>query len=86
MSIKRKKNCDELQHVEKPCETSLSFIYLDEFEVFHPYSSPVNEVKEENSLNNEEFEGPVEAALASILPAHGDKEMVILSCTNGIMK
>jgi hypothetical protein len=50
MSIKRKKNFDEVQHVEKPRETSLSFLPLDEVEVVQPYSPPVHEVEEANSL------------------------------------
>jgi hypothetical protein len=86
MSIKRKKNYDEVQHVEKPRETSLSFLLLDEVEVVHPYSPPVHEVEEENGLNDEEFEDPVEATPTSILPSHEDKEMVIFNHTDGIMK
>jgi hypothetical protein len=51
MSIKRKKNSDESQHVE----TSLSFLPLDEGEVVHPCFPPVHEVEEANSLNDEEL-------------------------------
>jgi hypothetical protein len=38
------------------------------------------------SLDGEEFEDPVEIAMASILPAHKDKEMVIFNHTDGLMK
>jgi hypothetical protein len=71
-----------MQHVE----TSLSFLPLDEGEVFQPCFPPVHEVEEEISLNDEEIEDPVEAALAPALPAHEDKEMVIFSHTDGHMK
>jgi hypothetical protein len=55
MSIKRKKNSDESQHVEKPHEASLSFLPLDEGEVVHPCSPPAHEVEEATSLNDEEL-------------------------------
>jgi hypothetical protein len=86
MSIKRKKNFDEVQHVEKPHETSLSFFPLDEGEVFQPCFPPAHEVEEATSLNDEESEDPVEATLTYVPPAHEDKEMVIFSDTDGLMK
>jgi hypothetical protein len=86
MSIKRKKNYDEAKHVEKPRKTSLSFLCLGEVEVFQPYSHPVHEVEEENGLNDEEFEDPIEPAPTSILPSHKDKEMVIFNHIDGLMK
>jgi hypothetical protein len=82
MYIKRKKNYDESQHVE----TSLSLLSLDEGEVVQPCFPPVHEIEESISLNDEEIQDPVEAALASILPAHKDKEMVIFSHIGGLMK
>jgi hypothetical protein len=57
MPMKRKKNLDEVQHVE----ASLSFLPPDEVEVVQPCSPPVHEVEEATSLNDEEFEDPVEA-------------------------
>jgi hypothetical protein len=67
MSMKRKKNFDEVQHVEKPHETSLSFLPLDEGEVVQPCFPLAHEVEEATSLNDEEFEDPVEAALTFVL-------------------
>jgi hypothetical protein len=46
----------------------------------------VHEVEEEISPTGEEIEDQVEAALALALPAHKDKEMVILGHTDGHMK
>jgi hypothetical protein len=66
MSIKRKKNSDESQHVE----TSLSLLPLDVGEVVHPCFPHAHEVEEANSLNDEEYEDPVEAALTY---AHEDE-------------
>jgi hypothetical protein len=80
--IKRKKNYDKSQHVG----TLLSFLLLDEGEVFQLFFLPTYEVEEAISLNDEEIDDPVESALASILPAHEDKEMVIFSHTDGHMK
>jgi hypothetical protein len=47
MSIKRKKNPNEVQHVE----TSLSFLSLDEGEVFQTFLPPTHEYEEMISLN-----------------------------------
>jgi hypothetical protein len=70
MSMKRKKNSDEVQHVEEPCETSLSFLPLDEGEFVQPCFPPAHEVEEVTSINDEEFEDSVEATLAPALRAH----------------
>jgi hypothetical protein len=82
MPMKRKKNLDEAQHVE----ASLSLLPPDEVEVVQSCSPPVQEVEEATSLSDEEFEDPVEAAPTSALPAHEDKEMVIFSHVDGLMK
>jgi hypothetical protein len=79
MSIKRKKNPDESQHVE----TLLSFLLLDVGEFVHPLFPPAHEVEEENSLNDEEYEDLVEVALTS---TQEDIKMVIFSDIDGFMK
>jgi hypothetical protein len=60
--------------------------HLDEVEVVQPCSPPVHEVEEATSLSDEEFEDPVEATPTSTLPAHEDKEMIIFSHVDGLMK
>jgi hypothetical protein len=80
LSIKRKKNYDKAQHIEAP----LSLIPLDEGEVVQPCLPP--NVEEAISLDDEEFEGPVEDVHASAPPAHKDENMVIFSHTDGLMK
>jgi hypothetical protein len=45
-----------------------------------------HEVEKEINLNDEEFEDPVEVALAYVPIIHEDKEMVIFSHTGGLMK
>jgi hypothetical protein len=82
MSIKRKKNSDEPQHVE----TSLSLLPLDEGEVVQPCFPHVHEVEEAVSLNDEGFGDPVEVIVDFVLPAHEDKEMVIFTHIVGHMK
>jgi hypothetical protein len=82
MCIKRKKNSEESQHVE----TSLSLLPLDEGEVVQPCFPPVHEVEKAISLNDEEFEDQVEAALAFVLPAYEDKEIFIFSHADGLME
>jgi len=86
LSIERKKNYYEVQHVEKPREKSSAFIPLDEVEFFQPYSPPVHAVEEENGLNDEEFEDLVESAPTFFLSAHEDKEMVIFYHIDGLTK
>jgi hypothetical protein len=46
----------------------------------------LHNVEEAISLDDEEFEGPVEDVHASTPPAHKDKKMVIFSHTDGLMK
>jgi hypothetical protein len=75
VSIRRKKNYDKVKHIEAP----LYFLSLDEGEVVQPCSPLAYDVEEAISLDGEEFEDPVETSLASILPAHKDKEMVIFN-------
>jgi hypothetical protein len=84
--MKGKRNSDEVQHVDKPCDTSLYFLPLNESEMVHPCSPPTHEVEETTSINDEEFRDPVEVALAPALPTHEDKEMVICSHTDDLMK
>jgi hypothetical protein len=72
LSIKRKKNYDEVQHIE----ALLYFIALDEGEVVQPCLPPAHDVEEAISLNDEEFEGPVEDVHASTPLAHEDEKMV----------
>ena len=84
--MKRNENVDEVWHVEKPHETSLSFLPLDEGEVVQPCLPPAHEVEEVISLNDEEFEDQVEDSLAFVLPAHEDKAMVNFSHIDGVMK
>jgi hypothetical protein len=79
MSIKRNKNFDESQRVE----TSLFFLPLDVGEVVHPCFPLAHEVEEENSLNDEEYEDPIEAALTY---AHKEKEMAIFNHIDDFMK
>jgi hypothetical protein len=69
VSIRRKKNYDKVQHIEAP----LSFLMLDEGEVVQPCSPPAHDVEEAISLDDEEFEDPVEDVHASTPPAHEDK-------------
>jgi hypothetical protein len=85
MSTKRKRNYDEIQHVEKNYETLLYFLLLDEGEIVQPFFPLVHEVEEAIGLNDEEFEDIVETTLVSILLAHKDKEMVISVHIDGIM-
>jgi len=66
MSMKRNKNFYESQRVK----TSLFFLPLDVGEVVHPFFPLSHEVEEENSLNDEEYEDPIEAALTY---AHKEK-------------
>jgi hypothetical protein len=65
MSIKRKKNFEESQHVE----TSLSLLPINVDEDAHPCFPPTHEVEEVTSLNDEEFIDRVEVALATSIPA-----------------
>jgi hypothetical protein len=51
--MKRKKNYDEVQHVEKHHEILLYFLSLDEGEVVQPCFPPTHEVEEANSINDE---------------------------------
>jgi hypothetical protein len=80
LSIKRKKNYDKAQHIEG----LLSLIPLDEGKVVQPCLPP--NVEEAISLDDEEFEGPVEDVHAYAPPTPKDKEMVIFSHTDGLMK
>jgi hypothetical protein len=82
VSIRRKKNYDKVQHIEAP----LSLILLDEGEVVQPCFPPAHNVEQAISLDDEEFEGPVEDVHASTPPAHEDEKMVIFSHTDGLMK
>jgi hypothetical protein len=81
MSIRRKKNFDEVEHVD----TSLYFLLIDEGEVFQPSSPPTHEV-EGVSLIEEEFKDLVEAIHTFFILTHKDKEIVIFSDTNSPMK
>jgi hypothetical protein len=58
----------------------------EENDVLLPYFPHVCEVEEAISLSDEEFEDHVEDAPTSVLHAHKEKEMVIFSHTNGLMK
>jgi hypothetical protein len=58
MSIKRKKNFEEVKNVE----TSFSFLIFSlDGEVFKVCCLPAHEVEEATNLNDEESEDPVEA-------------------------
>jgi len=59
---------------------------LDEAEVVQLYSPPAHEIEEATSLNDEESKEPVEVALTSVFLAHEDKETIIFSHTNGLVK
>jgi hypothetical protein len=59
-------------------------IPLDEGEVVQPCPPP--NVEEAISLNDEEFECPVEDVHASAPPAHKDEKMVIFSYIGRLMK
>jgi hypothetical protein len=66
--------------------TSLSFLPLDEVENVFPLSPPVHEFEEAISLNDEEIEDPFKVTLASVIPAHEEKEIFILSHIDGFVK
>jgi hypothetical protein len=68
----------------KHVEASLSFLPLDEVEVFQLCSPLSHDVEEVISLNDEEFEDPVENVYASTPLAHKHKEMII--CVDGLMR
>jgi hypothetical protein len=80
LSIKRKKNYDKARHIE----AMLSLIPFDEGKVIQP-CLPHN-VKEAISLDDEEFEGPVEDIHASTPVAHKDEKMVNFIHIDGLMK
>jgi hypothetical protein len=80
--VRRKKNSDKAKHIE----ALLSLPLLDEDKVVQPCSPPTHDVEETTNLDDEEFEDLVEIALPSVLPTHKDKEMVIFSHTDGLMK
>jgi hypothetical protein len=76
--------CQEDLDDEDPEETLMSIILLDEDDIIQPLYPLLCEVEEENNLNNEDFEDPVEATPTTLLPAH--KEMVIFIHTDDLMK
>jgi hypothetical protein len=80
--MKRKKNHDEAQHVEE----TLSLIPPNEVEFFQSCSTLFHQVEEATSLSDQEFEDHVESSPPSTLHAHKDKEMVIFSHANDLMK
>jgi hypothetical protein len=76
--IKRKKTYEKAQHIDAP----LSLIPLDKVEVVQPCLPP--NVEEAISLDDEEFEGPIENVRASAPPAHKNEKMVIFNHIDGL--
>jgi len=85
-SFQEEEYLDEVQHPNEKKETLVTVLPLDEDEVFQPCFPPAHEVEEVISLNDEEFEDPVEAPLAFVLLAHKEKEMFIFSHADSLMK
>jgi hypothetical protein len=80
LSIKIKKNHDKAPHIE----ALLSLILLDKGKVVQPCLPP--NVEEVITIDDEEFEGPVEKVHASTPPTYKDENMVILIHIDGLVK
>jgi hypothetical protein len=65
----------------------LVYVFLpEEDNAIIPCFPPAHEFEEAISLSDEEFEDPNEASLEYVVPTHEDKEMVIFTHTDSLIK